>query len=65
MNVEQGVKWCIHKLKLFHVRFMMSAVETELKVCSAEEQEYLLLAEQMRLNRIKIEIARYFGSAIL
>lgn len=65
MNIEQGVKWCIHKLKLFHVRFMMSAVETELKDCSAEEQEYVLLAEQMRLNRIKIEISRYFGSAIL
>lgn len=65
MNLDSAAKWCIYKLKQQHVLFMMHANEERLKVSEEQEEQNELIREQMLLNEVKVEITRYFGSAIL
>ncbi len=65
MNLETAVKWCLFKLMQQHVMFMARAVEERLKVSENEDEQLRLLEDKMKFDRIRIELTRFFGSAIL
>lgn len=65
MNLDTAVKWCLFKLKQQHVMFMARAVEERLKVSEHEDEQMRLLEDKMKFDRIRIELTRFFGSAIL
>lgn len=65
MNLDTAVKWCLFKLKQQHVMFMARAVEERLKVSENQDEQMRLLEDKMKFDRIRIELTRFFGSAIL
>lgn len=65
MNIETAVKWCVYKLKQQHVMFMSHAIEDRLKATTDPTEQDLLITEKMVFDRVKIELSRFFGSAIL
>ncbi|MGF1565219.1 MAG: DNA primase [Flavobacteriales bacterium] len=65
MNLDTAVKWCLFRLKQQHVMFMARAVEERLKVSENQDEQMRLLEDKMKFDRIRIELTRFFGSAIL
>lgn len=65
MNLDTAVKWCLFKLKQQHVMFMAKAVEERLRISDNEDEQMRLLEDKMKFDRIRIELTRFFGSAIL
>lgn len=65
MKLDTAVKWCIFKLKQQHVMFMARATEERLKHAENEDEQLRLLEEKMNFDRIRIELTRFFGSAIV
>jgi DNA primase len=53
------------RLKLNRVKSMMDALEKALKETKNEDEVMLLLKEKVKLNRMKVEICKFFGSSII
>lgn len=53
------------RLKLHKVMELILVLEEKLKTCEDEEALLPLIQEKMRLNKIKVQLSEYFGSAIL
>lgn len=65
MQLRKAAKDCIFRLKLRKVLKMMKEIENEIEITSDENQLDALIREKMMLNVAKVEIAKYFGSAII
>lgn len=65
MNLGKAVKDCIYRLKLRHVMVMIHSIEEELKQCRENERIDELFQEKQRLDHVKMQLSRYFGSTIL
>lgn len=53
------------RLKLNRVKSMMDTLEKALKETINEDEVMLLLKEKVKLNRMKVEICKFFGSSII
>jgi len=53
------------RLKLMHVKKVMSELDEQLKIVRDEEKMHEILQEKMRIDRMKRELTNFFGSAII
>jgi DNA primase len=53
------------RLKLSKIKKMLESVEESIKAAQTEEELHLHLQEKIRLDRMKIEVSNFFGSAII
>lgn len=65
MQLRKAAKDCVFRLKLRKVLKMISEIESEIEITSEEEKLDALIREKMMLNVAKVQIAKYFGSAII
>ncbi len=64
-NLQRTVFDPLMRLKLSRIRVMMDKVELQLKEVKNEEETTLLLKEKLKLNRMKVEVCKFFGSSII
>ena len=64
-QLRKAAKDCVFRLKLRKVLKMISEIESEIEITSEEEKLDALIREKMMLNVAKVQIAKYFGSAII
>ncbi len=64
-NLKRAVFDPLMRLKLNRIKRMMKNVEVELKEEQNEERINELLKEKMKLNLMKIEVTKFFGSTII
>lgn len=65
MNMLKTVKSCLYSLKRQYVMILMEDVSLKIKECDNFHQEEALLKEKIILDSVKIDLSRYFGSAIV
>lgn len=53
------------RLKLMHVKKVMSELDEQLKTVKEEEKMHEILQEKMKIDRMKRELTNFFGSAII
>jgi len=53
------------RLKLMHVKKVMSELDEQLKTVTEEDKLHEILQEKMRIDRMKRELTNFFGSAII
>ncbi len=53
------------RLKLMHVKKVMSELDEQLKTVTEEEKMHQILQEKMKIDRMKRELTNFFGSAII
>ncbi len=64
-NLKRAVFDPLMRLKLNRIKRMMKNVEVELKEEQNEDRINELLKEKMKLNLMKIEVTKFFGSTII
>ncbi len=64
-NLKQTAFDPLMRLKLKRVMHMISELELKIKDCSEVDELHLLLLEKIRLDRLKVHLSSYFGTAIL
>ncbi|MBX7053215.1 MAG: DNA primase [Flavobacteriales bacterium] len=66
MLLRKAVKDCIFRLKLWRVKHIAGELDKEIAESSDNEEKLeALMKEKMLLNKAKLEIAKYFGTALL
>lgn len=64
-NLRNVVFDPLMRLKLFHVKLRIKELETELKNTQDENQLTELLHKKVRLNQMKSEVSKFFGTIII
>ena len=64
-NMKRTVFDPLMRLKLMHVKKVMTEIDEQLKTVEEEEKMHEILQEKMKIDRMKKELTHFFGSAII